>query len=278
MQRITMNEALDIYYDVHASKKKSIKSFKTSIKHIKELIGTRYIDTLTRIDIQAYRSNREQHSKPSSVNREHTVITHLINILKELNQYKTISVKLPNQNPGSLVKKADERPYARKRVLNSDEFNKFCSYLSDDHKDICKMAILTMLRKKDLKNLSKDNINVATNQLEGIQAKTGKPYSIPITPAIQCIIDKSKTNHFLNFKNFRREFEKARTISGLQYFRISDLRRSGARTMLVNGPDIQTVSEYLGHSDLRMTQVYVPPSQNDFKKAAESLTKAYSIA
>jgi integrase len=273
-----MNEALDIYFDVHASKKKSINSFKTSIKHIKELLGTKYVDTLTRIDVQAYRSNREKESKASTVNREQTVITHLINILKELNQYKTINVQLPEQNPGSLVKKVNERPFARKRVLTGKEFAHFCTFINDDVKDICVMAVLTMLRRKDLKNLTKDNINLSTNQLEGVQAKTGKPFSIPITPAIQSIINKSKTNRILNFKNFRRHFEKARLESGLQHFRFADFRRSGARTMLLNGTDIQTVSEYLGHSDLRMTQVYVPPSQNDFKKAAESLTKAYSIA
>lgn len=278
MKRITVSEALKIYWDVHAAQKKSYKSFAVSIYHINEILGAKKIDELNRLDIVMYRNIREKKSKPSTVNREHTVLVHMVNLLRELNRNKTISIKLPDDNPASLVRKANERPFCRKRVLTPEEYNQFELLLEEDQKDICRMAVLTTLRKKDLQSLTRDNINVSTNQLEGVQAKTGKPYAIPITPQIQSILSKHSSHHILNFKNFRRKFETARKQCGLQHFRFADLRRSGARTMLVNGIDIKTVSEYLGHSDLRMTQVYVPPCSLDFQRAASTLTKAYAIA
>lgn len=277
MKKITMNEALDMYWDVHASQKKSFKSFRTSLKHIRSIIGSKYIDEITKIDIQLYRNTREKQNKPSTVNREHTVLVHMYNLLKELNRNKTIDVLLPQENPASLIKKVNERQFSRKRVLTPTEYLKFESFLDDDMKDICRMAILTTLRKKDLQNLTRDNINVSTNQLEGIQAKTQKPYAIPITPQIQSILDKHTHHKILNFKNFWKKFCKSRIESGLQHFRFMDLRRSGARTMLMNGVDIKTVSEYLGHQDLRMTQAYVPPCSLDFKRAADTLSRAYQL-
>ena len=278
MKRITVSEALDIYWDVHAAQKKSFKSFAVSISHIKAVLGHKYIDEVSRLDIVMYRNIREKVSKASTVNREHTVLTHLFNILKELNRAKTIAVVLPEDNPASLVRKANEKPFARKRVLTPEEYKQFESLLGDDAKDICRMAVLTTLRKKDLQCLTRDNINISTIQLEGVQAKTGKPYAIPITPQIKSILEKNHSHRILNFTNFRRQFENARSKCGLSHFRFADLRRSGARTMLLNGIDIKTVSEYLGHTDLRMTQVYVPPCSQDFQRAAITLTKAYAIA
>lgn len=278
MKRITMNQALNMYWDVHASQKKSYKSFKVAIGHIRNVLGKKYIDEITRIDIQLYRNIREKQNKSSTVNREHTVLVHLFNLLKELNRNKTINVSLPPENPASLVRKVNERQFSRKRVVTPTEYNKFESFLGNDIRDVCRMAILTTLRKKDLQNLNRDNINVSTNQLEGVQAKTQKPYAIPITSHIKEILDKHPSEKILNFKNFRRQFNKARKECGLQHFRFMDLRRSGARTMLLNGIDIKTVSEYLGHQDLRMTQAYVPPCSLDFQKAANTLSMAYQLA
>ncbi len=278
MKRITVREALAIYWDVHAAQKKSYKSYKVAINHINKVIGNKMIDELNRLDIQMYRNIREKESKASTVNREHTVLVHLFNLLKELNRHKTIDVKMPEENPASLVRKVNERQFSRKTVVTPNDFKHFESLLGDEAKDICRMAVLTTLRRKDLRNLNRDNINVSTNQLEGIQAKTQKPYAIPITPQIKSILDKHKSHKILNFTNFRRQFDKARELSKLQHFRFADLRRSGARTMLMNGIDIKTVSEYLGHQDLRMTQVYVPPCNLDFQKAANILTMAYQLA
>lgn len=278
MKTINVREAMAIYWDVHASQKKSYQSYRVSINHINAILGDRAIESLNRLDIQMYRNIREKASKASTVNREHTVLVHLFNLLKELNRNKTISIMLPEENPASLVRKANERPFSRKRVLTPTEFKKFESYLSDEMSAICWLAVLTTLRKKDLQALSRDNINISTNQLEGVQAKTGKPYAIPIIPKTQSILDRHKLYRILNFKNFRRQFDKARNECGLPHFRFADLRRSGARTMLLSGIDIKTVSEYLGHSDMRMTQVYVPPCSLDFQRAANNLAKAYVTA
>jgi hypothetical protein len=45
--------------------------------------------------------------------------------------------------------------------------------------------------------------------------------------------------------------------------------------MLRKGADIATVSAYLGHASIAMTQIYVPPSQSDKQVAAELLGTSY---
>jgi len=47
--------------------------------------------------------------------------------------------------------------------------------------------------------------------------------------------------------------------------------------MLQKGMDIATVSRYLGHSDIKTTQNYVNPTQEDLQIAGEMLGSMYDV-
>jgi len=277
-QRLTFEQAADIYWDLHASKKDSHKSFKVILKSLKNFFEKKYIDALTYVDVQNYRRQREKTLKASTVNRDHTVITHLFNKLKEWKRLRVIkNIKLPDENPGSLVRKVNEKQFSRKRVVTPDEFDKFMQHAPMEVKRICLGALHTTLRLKDLRLLTRNNVNEATNQLEGTQAKTRKPYAIPINGAIRQLIDTAAGRSIFDFTNFRKQFEAARTQSSLTDFEFRDLRRTGARTMLKKGVDIATVSSYLGHTSLVMTENYVPSSKDDKRIAGEILGTMYQV-
>jgi len=271
-RRITIEEAIGTYWKLHAERKKSAESFELNLRRIKEVFGGRFIDSITYVDVQNYRRIREKSVSPSSVNKEQTVLTNLFNRLKEWKRLGIIkNIRLPDDNPGSLVKRVNERQYARKRVVAPEEFRRFLAVAPESVKKICLAAVNTTLRLKDLKNLTRDNVNITANKLEGVQAKTGKSYSIPMNGVMQKIVANSAGNQIFDFKNFRKLFEAARKESKIVHFQFRDLRRSGARAMLAKGMDIDTVRRILGHTTIGMTEMYVPSNDNDAQIATEVL-------
>lgn len=160
-------------------------------------------------------------------------------------------------------------------MLALAEFDRFMRSATMSVRRICLGAIHTTLRLKDLKQLTKTNVNQATNQLEGIQAKTGKPYAVPINGVMRQLLETRKGDHIFDFTNFRKQFDEVRVKAGLKNFQFRDLRRTGARTMLKKGVDLATVSAYLGHSSLQMTEVYVTPSRDDKRVGGEILGTTY---
>jgi len=128
-----------------------------------------------------------------------------------------------------------------------------------------------MLRNIDLKELTKDNVNLCTNELEGTQRKTGKPFRIPIAGQIGELIASANGHRIFDFTNFRKNFDIARARSGVRDFQFKDLRRTGATMMERKGIALSAVSSYLGRSSLRMTEVYVRPSREDKQLGGEIL-------
>jgi integrase len=162
----------------------------------------------------------------------------------------------------------------RSRILSPPEIQKIRAASGPELRDVIDMGFNTLLRLKDLKRLTLKNVNQANNSLEGIQAKTGKPYSIPINREIRKIIDKALRQGrqmLLNCPNFRKEFEAMREGLPILYFQFRDIRRTGARYLLKNGVDLATVQGMLGHADIEMTQIYIQPEHKDKKKASQKL-------
>lgn len=275
-ERITVDKALDVYWRLHASKKKTADDFKRALLHIRSFFSGRYFDTLTHLDVADYRQARERDKlSPSSINREHTIITHLFYALKEWRRLHVIRpVRLPEENPGSLVKRANEKAYRRRRVLTPEEFDRFLKSAPIQVRRVCLAAVHTALRLKDLKGLKLSNVNESANQLEGLQAKTGKPFAVPITSVMWQLIETANGDRILNFRNFRKQFEAARARAGLD-FEFRDLRRTAARMMLQKGADLATVSKYLGHTTISMTESYVQAERESLQIAGELLGSMY---
>ena len=275
--RVLTPKAVDLFLTKHAPTTRSYLVFKYKLKQFSEFFSNKYLDSITKEDIQQFRLSRQV--MPSTFNRQRACIVSMFNKLREWKEQKIPPVKdwvLPKDNPASQVKKGLEIP--RRRVLSPEEFCKFLEVASPNLKDIFLMATHSTLRLGDLKKLTRDSVNWSTECLEGVQSKTLKPFSIPMNSVIKEIISRCSTYELLNFVNFRKLFNTARKMSGLQNVQFRDLRRTGARLMLKNGQDIDTVSKFLGHSSIAMTQRYVPSDKEDLKKASGVLENVLSKA
>ncbi|MBK8575141.1 MAG: site-specific integrase [Elusimicrobia bacterium] len=277
-EHISVERACEIYWEHHASKKPTAGNYGRALRHFKGLFGARPLDSMTYLDVQNYRVARERDGlSPSSINREHTVLTHLFNSLRTWRRLKVIpNLRLPEGNPGSEVRKVGEKQFRRKRVLSPEEFDQFMKSSTVQVRRACLAAVLTGLRRKDLQNLTVDTVNEPLNLLQGVQAKTGKPYSVPIVGAMREIIETAPGRNVLDFTNFRKAFEQAKARAGLKVpFQFRDLRRTAARMMLAKGADLATVSAYLGHTTISMTEAYVQAEREHKQIAGEILGSLY---
>jgi len=280
--RITVNQACDVYWQLHAQGKPSRAGFRTSLNHIRDAWGERYFDEVTYEDVEQYRQAAERERAPSTVNREHTIITHMPRIFRRWIATGQISpVKLPD-NPGSLVSKAPETEHRRTRVLSMEEYERLQAHASPSLRLICEMAVTTLLRKRDLELLTRENYNPITRTLSGIQTKTvvpgrskGRPYCIPIeNPELEKRIMATE-GCLLDFTNFRKEFEAVVKAANLKGFVFKDLRRTGATWLHKKGMDLKTISLLLGHASTQMTETYLGIVDGHTREAARLLQNTF---
>jgi len=278
--RLTIEEAVDTFLKLHASKAKVPKNFRSLFQSMLRFFAGRYMDTFTYIDVDNFRKWRENQVKASTVNREHAVLTTLFYRLKEWRALKLIAnVKLPEDNPGRFVKKVDERQFIRKRVLSPDEFRQFMSVAPLSVRRICLAALNSTLRLKDLKMLTKEHINAAAGLFQGIQEKPGVPYNVSINRVMRELIDSAPGRKIFDFTNFRKYFESAREEAkkryGLPHFEFKDLRRTAARAIWDETKDLLLCKEALGHTDAKTTQWYLGITNADIQRAGRVLESKF---
>jgi integrase len=73
------------------------------------------------------------------------------------------------------------------------------------------------------------------------------------------------------YRDIRASFQSALKRAGIKDCRFHDLRHTFASHLVMNGTDIATVKELLGHKSITMTMRYAHLSQEHKQKAVESL-------
>ncbi len=173
----------------------------------------------------------------------------------------------------------------KKRSLSLTELKDFVDYLPKSKpeqfaKDVFLLSFY--LRGANLMDLAKlKTNNIIQDRIEYRRSKTAGLFSIRITPQIQEILDKYKsdTGYLLpivkegnpmrdTVRNYNRRLNKylkdIASKTGLPKGLTSYwARHSFAQAMRESGVNIETISALLGHNDLKTTQVYLRSFGND---------------
>lgn len=261
------------------------KSF-SRVRKLVENLGSMRLDRISKQAVKLYAQKRLQEVSPASVNRE-------LSLLSSIMEY-AVDLDLIQENPVRKLKKLKEFP-GRERYLNRDEVKKLldaCQALSErkgvGHNpilyEIVLTAILTGLRKGNLQNLKWSQVDLETGNIiiPASEHKNRKPLYFPINPYLRDILAGLRNNYPFSeyvfskpdgtsYGDWKRSFETACKIAGLENVHFHDLRHTHATFLNMLGENEYTIRSLMGHETLAASKRYVHTPPEKVKEASEKL-------
>lgn len=263
------------------------------INHILPVIGNMRLIDIKPIHLETIKANMTAAGRaPASVNKVLVYISHVFNMAKN-NDYFT------GDNPVSKVKKIkiDNR---RIRFLSKEEAAKLFERLSKMEKptvfDMSLLALCCGLRAGEIFKLQAVDINFSIRRLYVRDPKGVVNRALPLPQIVFDMLRRRcaglKPDDYLFMKT-----DGSKHINSIsdQYQRIADslfnqnitdsrnkvvfhtLRHTFASWLAMDGVDINTISELMGHATLEMTKRYMHLAPNKFDSAVTCLENPLSM-
>ena len=265
---ISVKQLCNEYYEQHSKEnKRSWKRDRTTIKHFMQSFGDNNIGQLNSFLITGFRNNRAKAVKKSTVNRELDTIRNMFN--------KAVEWGYIDKSPYKGVEKYKVNN-TNLRILTNEEFNLVYNAASTKFKPILLIGINTGMRPNEILSLKWDDVNLKEDYLLVKDSKNYESRYIPIHPKLRNVLIELKVNSnsecvFEGIKYIYKQWRKAHKLSGIKHCRFYDLRHTFASNLVMNGVDLVTVSQLMGHKDLSMTKRYSHPTPEHKKQAINSL-------
>lgn len=261
----------------NANKKPS--SYRRDLSMMRQLnkeFETKAIQEITTWQIEKYKAKRKEEVRPASVNRELALLKHMYTKAIEWGKYKDSPAKKVKLLKGEVK---------RVRFLMPDEIQKLLSNCADHLKPIVTVAVHTGMRKGELLSLNWDQVNFEQGIISLLDTKNHERRDNPMNETVKAtLMGMERKGSYVfstedggSFGDVRRSFETALRRSGIQDFRFHDLRHTFASNLVMEGVDIMTVKELMGHKDLTMTLRYSHLAPNHKTKAVNILDRALSL-
>ena len=232
-ERMTLAEACEVYKEKHGKTLGSYEKVKQVLNDAMalEVFKDKFIDEIGKHHIQRFREVcKALGNSATTIDRKHAIITSLFSKIAWWVKTDEIKkVKLPEHNPGTLVKdEGSTTANIDTKVYTTEEFDALLAHATPRGRNIYLFAINSLLRKKDLARLRSDQVNQYTGVVRGFQAKTKKPYLIIINSVTKQILFEAVGGTVLDFINFQKEFNAARKAAGITDGDFKAIRRTGA--------------------------------------------------
>jgi len=253
--------------------------------------GDKYLHEITTWDIEKYRYQRKTENrkspnkpvKPATLNREIALLKHLFS--------KAIEWGFLKENPAKPVKLFKENN-KRLRFLSEEEINRLLSVCDGYLRDIVIVALNTGMRKGEIFNLKWQDIDFELKLIHVADSKNYESRDIPMNDILYETLktlkekaDQRQEYVFINpktnkpYDDVKRSFKTALKKAEIEDFTFHDLRHTFASHLVMNGVDLMTVKELLGHKDIKMTMRYShlsPDHKRIAVKRMENIIKAKS--
>jgi integrase len=137
-------------------------------------------------------------------------------------------------------------------------------------KDLFLFGCYTGLRWSDIQQLSKSNYErrEGNDWLIGVQQKTGNNYAIVLLPEAKQILDKWEWNMCrIGIATMNINLKRLACLAGIGRLLTMHMSRHTFATLAMSkGVRMEIVSKMLGHSDVKMTQIYAKVLQRDVEE------------
>lgn len=267
--KIKFKEFAPIYLEKHAIPKK--KSFRSDISIINRLIpffGNLYLEEITESHFETYRKKRlRQKSRtrenetvtPTTINREAAILKAILN--------RAVRWGFLGFNRINRIDMHREEP--RGRILTESEINLLLAHAGETLKKVLLIGLNTGMRLGEILNLEWNQVNTQHGFLTVRKTKSSKIRTIPLNPVLEelfCEMELIKQNNYYVFENpqtkealttVRSAWYRLIEKTGIRNVRLHDMRSTFATYALINGGDLKSLQEVLGHADLTTTAKYL---------------------
>ncbi|MEE9441769.1 MAG: site-specific integrase [candidate division Zixibacteria bacterium] len=227
-------------------------------------------DDVQSLIIEKYKNARSKEVSAASVNIELACLKHMFT--------KAIEWDIVVDNPVKRVKLFRENS-GRIRYLTKPEIQRLLSECPDRLLPIVIMAIYTGMRLGEILNLGWEDIDFNQKTIYILDSKSGYGRDIPMSEPIMFAIKgmPKRTEYIFTRPNgkqindFRTAYANALKKVNIEDFTFHDLRHTFASHLVMNGTDLFTVKELIGHQTIEMTLRYSHLSPEHKRHAVESL-------
>ena len=176
---------------------------------------------------------------------------------------------------------------ARLRFLDTNEIQLLLQASSEDFRPVLITALHTGMRRGEILNLKWDDVNLKNRIITVQESKSGKKRMIPVDDTLYQTLRPLRSRFHKGYVfplpgkpekqwiDFRRRFRSAIRKAGIKDFRFHDIRHTFASHLVMNGVDIKSVQELLGHASLTMTMKYAHLAPDHRLRAIKTLDSAY---
>tara|TARA_B100000780_G_scaffold59903_1_gene38388 strand:+ start:347 stop:1261 length:915 start_codon:yes stop_codon:yes gene_type:complete len=219
-------------------------------------------------DFYKYRDQRSKTIKPASINRELCVIKHAFSVA--IDKWD-IPLKT---NPLAKVKKLKVNN-ARNRRIHPNEIEALYSAITKRQNvfimPIFELALETAMRRGEILNITKQDINFDQKTLYIPDTKNGYPRTIPLTDkAIEVLYDAINRQNGQIFpitaNALRLAWAKLTKRAGITDLHFHDLRHEAISRFFERGLSIPEVALISGHRDYRMLARYTHLKAEDIAR------------
>ena len=268
-------------------RRKSWRNDKAVLKNLLKLFGDKDCAKITIPEIEEYVAKcKEAGDANGTINQRLSVFRRVLNWAKD----RYDMPKNPITDKVMLPKEGRRIP----KVVNSDEINRLFAITEAEYPwmiPVIKCGLLTGMRISAIQELKWENVDLENRTITIIldDSKNRRENIVPIDndDFLKDLLklkalNKADSGHVFVYNNprfyrvtsipvklhFSEIVEKA-GLKGKVTFH--HFRHTVATTMLQNGTDIKTVSEFLGHASLKTTEIYLHTSLDRKRKAQKSL-------
>jgi integrase len=268
------------------NKSETMRRYASNIKVLLSFFGEKVsCDKITSETVERFKHHRATHtSKKTKRKLKAATINHELLTLRMIFN-RLVDLDVITKSPARKVKLLDNHITAP-RILTFDEQKVYLMACAQPLRDVAVMMIELGLRPSEVLNLKRDDVSLRENYLQVQEGKTKNarrklPLSIESRKVLEYRLENLEGEKlFLNTKvshldKFHTKALKALGIKPFtdEHFVLYSLRHCFASRHTENQTDMITLSELLGHGDLKTLKRYAHPSFEHKSQAIKRVEK-----
>ncbi len=269
-ERVTFKSAAQLFFDNHSRPNKNAwQDDKGKIEYLNGLFGDKKLADFTSFDIQLMRNKlQEKGLSSATIDKYHALVKTIFNKMKQWRRFN-------GNNPACEVK-LKRGASAHIRFATQDELRQLEEHLKADVIfPYYVIALHTGMRRSESRNMKWEDINLSSRDIFVPTSKSGKSRHIPMNDVtfnlLTMLYGSGKDPQSKVMPEYSPEYISHRFIRAckrlkIRDFRYHDLRHTFASYLVMGGVNIHTVSRWLGHATIVMTEKHYTHLSPDFQK------------